>query len=316
VSTERTLDWPVLCSRSLNPDALSISKRQEAFNQDEESALTGRAETEGTCPIQTCESVSTGPRAVAKDSNQCNDMHPVFYGDQGLIPRSFFLDLLRGRLRPNRVARMEAVLRKRCECVTVLLENLAHPHNGAAILRTCECFGIQYIHVLESIEVFRCHSPTVPDEGWATRGVSRSCDQWLHIRRFHRMDECLACLRANGYQIVGTSLDTERSVPIDAVDFGAMSRICVVLGNEERGLSNAMQRNCDVLIHLPMVGFSQSLNVSVAAACILYHLRMRGCIQADLKQEQLRELYTRWLVRANRNTRRVLERNGIDYDEI
>lgn len=244
------------------------------------------------------------------------DTRPAFYGDGGLVPRSFFLDLLRGRLRPNRVARMETVLRQRCERVTVLLENLAHPHNGAAILRTCECFGIQYIHVLESIEVFRCHSPTVPDDGWSTRSVSRSCDQWLHIRRFHRMDECMACLRAGGYQIVGTTLDAERSLPIDAVDLGTIPRICIVLGNEERGLSAAMQRHCDMLVHLPMLGFSQSLNVSVAAGCILYHLRMAGCIQADLKPEQMRELYTRWLVRANRNTRRVLERNGIDYDEI
>jgi tRNA (guanosine-2'-O-)-methyltransferase len=239
-----------------------------------------------------------------------------FYGDGGLVPRSCFLDLLRGRLRPKRVARMEQVLLQRCERVTLLLENLADPHNGAAILRTCECFGIQFVHVLESIESFRCHSHTVPDDCGSTRGVSRSCDQWLRIRRFHQLNECLASLRANGYSLIGTTLDTTRSVPIDNVDFTSLKRICIVLGNEERGLSSAMQRHCEQLIHLPMVGFSQSLNVSVAAACMLYHLRMKGCIQPDLSPEQVQDLYTRWLVRANRNLRPVLERNGIKYDEI
>ncbi|KAK4535224.1 hypothetical protein CDCA_CDCA04G1249 [Cyanidium caldarium] len=278
-----------------------------------EAERPGRPRTGATSESGTVgENRSSTGLETDRDNDSSAQWKSRLYGDGMLVERSPMLEVLRQSIKPERLIRLESVLMNRCGSVTLLLENLFDAHNGAAVLRTCECFGVQYVHVLESIETFQ-HART---DRLTRRGITMASDQWLRIYRSYDIDECIARLRVGGYTLVGTALGDARSESILRVDFEAMDKVCIVLGNEERGLSAAMRARCDRLVHIPMVGFSQSLNVSVSAACILYQLYQSGRIRPDLRGEEMRDLYTRWIVRANRNAKHLIAKHGFDFDEL
>lgn len=220
-----------------------------------------------------------------------------------VIPRTPLLDILRQSLKPARLARIESVLATRTASVEVLVENLRDPHNGAAVLRTAEGLGIQTVHAVEAYDPFRYGS-----------GVTKNADQWLSVRRYGHVIDAVEAVRARGMTLVATCLDDD-AVPIDEVDFPAMGKVCVMLGNEERGLSQALRDAADVKVFVPMVGFSQSFNISVTAGMFLFHLRSVGMIKGDLADADRALLYERWVVRATKRATSLIRRHGIQYPE-
>lgn len=220
-----------------------------------------------------------------------------------VIPRSRLLDVLRQSLKPARLARIESVLASRTASVEVLVENLRDPHNGAAVLRTAEGLGIQTVHAVEAYDPFRYGS-----------GVTKNADQWLSVRRYGHVADAVEAVRSRGMTLVATCLDDD-AVPIEEVDFPAMGKVCVMLGNEERGLSQALRDAADVKVFVPMVGFSQSFNISVTAGMLLFHLRSVGMIKGDLADADRALLYERWVVRATKRATSLIRRHGIDYPE-
>jgi tRNA (guanosine-2'-O-)-methyltransferase len=125
-----------------------------------------------------------------------------------------------------------------------------------AVLRTCEAFGIQDVHAVEG-----------PLKPWdRNKKISQNADKWLDVRRWRSTRDCLAHLKAEGFAIYATHLDA-RARPLGALPFAG--KVALVFGNEHRGVSDDALALADATYAIPMRGFVQSLNVSVAAAISL-----------------------------------------------
>ncbi|HEU5074175.1 MAG TPA: RNA methyltransferase, partial [Polyangiaceae bacterium] len=170
------------------------------------------------------------------------------WSDQGLI------DTFEPLVTDARRARLLHVLEGRLTAVTVVLDAPHDPHNGAAVLRTCEALGIQHVHVIPRIEEFL-----------AARVVSKGSEQWLDIARHRSAASALKTLRALDYVLVGTHPEGEL-LPAALREF---PRVAIVLGNEHAGICGELERAMDARVRVPMRGFVESLNVSVSAAVLL-----------------------------------------------
>lgn len=169
--------------------------------------------------------------------------------------------IIRGALRPERWARMEAVLDRRLGAVRVVLEDLHHPHNMSAVLRTCEALGVQHVHAVEPRNPFT-----------VSRRISRGTHKWLHLHHHERVTECAGVLHALGFRLYGAVLSPEavalEEIPVEP-------RVALIFGNEKEGVSREAAALCDGAFTIPMAGFVQSFNISVAAAISLYSLTRR-----------------------------------------
>ena len=156
-------------------------------------------------------------------------------------------------LGPGRRARIDAVVSNRTRTLTVVMEAFCDPQNVNAVLRTCEAFGIQELHAIEG--------PMKPYD--RNKKISQNADKWLDVRRWSSTGECLASLKSEGFAIYVTHLG-EGTRPLDALPFAG--KVALVFGNEHRGVSDEAVALADAAYAIPMRGFVQSLNVSVAAA--------------------------------------------------
>jgi tRNA (guanosine-2'-O-)-methyltransferase len=154
---------------------------------------------------------------------------------------------------PERRARIDEVVANRTRTLTVVMEAFCDPQNVNAVLRTCEAFGIQELHAIEG--------PMKPYD--RNKKISQNADKWLDVRRWRSTSECLAHLRAAGFAIYVTHLG-RGSRPLGELSFAG--KVALVFGNESRGVSDEAVRLADATYAIPMRGFVQSFNVSVAAA--------------------------------------------------
>ncbi len=163
---------------------------------------------------------------------------------------------LKNYLTERRRARIDEVLSRRTRGVVLVLEGVHDPHNVAACLRSAEGLGLQEVHVVAAAD-FKPH-----------KKIAKSSDKWLDVH-FHRTPEDAAvALKGRGYRLYAAAL-TATAVPIGALDF--REPIALVLGNEHEGISAELQDLCDGAFVIPMRGFTQSFNVSVATGITLYH---------------------------------------------
>lgn len=197
---------------------------------------------------------------------------------------------------------MQKVMNARTRYMTVVLEDIYQTQNASAVLRTCECFGVQDVHVIENRNTFTVN----PD-------VARGASKWLTIRHYSNAAdntaEALAALRADGYRIVATTPHTNDVSP-DAFDIEA-GKFAIVIGNEKRGISPAVGAMADVCMRVPMVGFTESLNLSVCAALIVSQLRARmtaAGIDPGLSADEKDDLMLEWLMRSINDSERIVER--------
>jgi len=158
---------------------------------------------------------------------------------------------------------IENVLSQRTRFFTVVLEDIFKPHNASAVLRTCDCFGIQDVHVIEKAKEYKINP-------FVTRGAS----QWIDLYKYNNADgsgllDCFSNLRSKGYKVYATS-PISSSIPIQSLD--ANEKIALVFGNEHEGVSKEVINSADDLVHIPMLGFTESFNISVAASLFLQHL--------------------------------------------
>jgi len=198
---------------------------------------------------------------------------------------------LRDMILPRRLDRLETVLGRRTRRLTVVFEDLYHPHNASAVMRSAECFGVQDVHVVEQVQRFRPHADIV-------RGAAR----WLTLHRHRSFGVAAASLRAAGYALVATAADPG-SLPIDGLALDRPLAIC--FGTEERGLSAEALASADIRAHVPMVGFTESLNVSVTAALCLRALgeRLRAGQGWELDAADRDALRLVWLMQEGSKTR-------------
>ena len=160
-----------------------------------------------------------------------------------------------------RRARIEAVLAGRMGSVHVAIEAPSDPHNAAAVVRTSEALGAMDVHVIAA-EARALHA----------RAVTQGSFHWVRTHHHGRFDEFLALARTRGpLRLFGACMDG--TVPLTRLPVD--EPLCLLFGNEQRGLSATARRACDALFHVPMVGMSESLNLSVAAAISLFEVMRR-----------------------------------------
>ena len=154
---------------------------------------------------------------------------------------------------------IEDVLNNRTRYLTVVLENIYHAHNASAVVRSCDCFGVQDVHVIEGHNEYKVNP-------YVVRGAAK----WMTIYKYQKVESdksCFAQLKEKGYRLIGTSPDA--SYPILS-DISIDQKVAIVFGTEETGLSEYAKTQMDDFVHIPMYGFTESLNISVSAAICLY----------------------------------------------
>lgn len=195
----------------------------------------------------------------------------------------------------RRRQRIDGVVAARTRSFTLVLERIGDPHNIAAILRSCEAFGVQDVHVVEHEQHgFRLNQK-----------ITQGCDKWLDLR-FHRsIEDCAAALKAQGFAFCVSDL-AEGAEPYWALPFE--QKLAVVVGNEQDGISDACRRLADRRFVIPMLGFSQSFNVSVTAAICLALMREKRRekgIVGDLSEPDAGELRRRFYELAVKQAGRI-----------
>jgi tRNA (guanosine-2'-O-)-methyltransferase len=178
----------------------------------------------------------------------------------------------------RRRERLQSVIGRRLASVQVLFDAPHDPHNGAAVVRTCEAFGVQYVHVVERKEAFLAAST-----------VARGAEKWVDVKLWQDVDEAAAAVREGGLELVAAHPDGEL-VP---GDLAAIPRLALVLGNERDGIAAKLAAACTRRVRVPMRGFVESLNVSVSAAVLLAQATFER--EGDLPAAERLRLYARGL---------------------
>jgi tRNA (guanosine-2'-O-)-methyltransferase len=214
--------------------------------------------------------------------------------------RQEVIDALHPQITPARAARIEEVLRHRTYGITAVLESIYDQGNTSAVLRSADSLGIQRVNLILT-------SPRTKLE----RKISLGSEKWLDVHRYYDPVACVRALQADGYQVLATHL--EAAQPIGEVDFSR--RTALVFGNEKRGVSPELLAAADGAVYIPMVGFAQSFNISVAAALALYHAtqdrQRRLGVQGDLDEAALQALRERFYRRSVRHSDLLLESRGL-----
>ena len=159
---------------------------------------------------------------------------------------------------PERTQRLNDVLSKRQLNLTVVLENVADPHNISAVMRTCDAVGIQEIYILNTI---------IPrHKKWGAKSSS-SASKWLTIHQFTDIASCFEALRKKYNKIYTTHLSHDA---VYLYDMNLTENVALIFGNEHSGVSNELIGLADGNFIIPQVGIIKSLNISVACAVTLY----------------------------------------------
>jgi tRNA (guanosine-2'-O-)-methyltransferase len=182
-------------------------------------------------------------------------------------------------VRPERRAKLRRAIDARLRSVTVVMDAPYDPHNGAAVLRSCDAFGLAAMHVVERETRFLAAKP-----------VARGSERWVDVRTYSAVEPAVSTLRAGGYTLVAT----HPSGTIVPDDLAKLPKVALVLGNERKGIGADLAAACEVSVRIPMRGFAESLNVSVTAAILLDHATSGR--PGDLPEDERDLLYARALV--------------------
>lgn len=223
--------------------------------------------------------------------------HPLHYTIEGIeLSAQDVVDILGPQITPPRRQKIQDVVADRTFNIVTVCEGIYDRGNVSAVMRSAESLGVQPFHIIDTEQ----HTKV------ANR-VTMGSDKWLDLHRWEETEACISHLKAQGYQIVATHLD-ETAVPIEAIDFTQPT--AMVFGNEKRGISPKMIEMSDIRCIIPMSGFAQSFNISVAAAISLYHVRQdritRQGRHGDLSPAHHTALLADFYIRALKNPMRML----------
>lgn len=204
-----------------------------------------------------------------------------------IMLKTQLLEELRKLITENKVQKFEEIIHKRTRHVTVVLENLYQPHNASAVMRSCDCFGIQDLHVIENNNNFK------PCED-----ISLGSSQWIDLHRYKKEKNntvaCLNQLKKKGYKIIATTPHTN-DVTINELDLS--EKTALLFGTELTGLSDLALEHADGFVKIPMQGFTESFNISVSAALCMYDVttRLRNSnINWQLTDEEKIDIEINW----------------------
>ncbi|MFC7357558.1 TrmH family RNA methyltransferase [Jejudonia soesokkakensis] len=193
------------------------------------------------------------------------------------------LAYLRGYLTERRAHLFQEILAKRTRHFTVVTEDVYQLHNTSAVMRSCEVFGVQDLHIIEEL-----NQKSIDKE------IAMGAQKWVSLQRHDSTKACIHTLKKEGYQIVATS-PHEHSHLLH--DFDVTKKSAFFFGKESYGLSDAVLREADTYLKIPMYGFTESLNISVSAAIILQYVVTKlkqSTIDWRLSEAEKLELEIEW----------------------
>lgn len=223
--------------------------------------------------------------------------------------RAELMHYLSQMITPARFSRFQSVLNERTRYMTIVLEDIFQPQNASAVLRSCDCFGIQDVHIVENNNTYDIN----PD-------VVLGANQWLSLFRYNdhagqNTRQALQSLKDEGYRIVATSPHKKSLTP--ALFNLNKGKFALCMGTELTGLSDTVMDFADEFLHVPMVGFTESLNISVTAAILMQVLttRMKNeSLDKNLSEEEKQCLMIQWLLyNTQLDAQKVLDRFARDY---
>lgn len=210
------------------------------------------------------------------------------------------IEHLSGFVTERRVKLFDRLLNHRTRYITVVLEDLFQPHNASAVLRSCECFGIQDVHIIENQNEYRIS----PD-------VALGSYKWLTMIRHNQENDntctAITSLKKAGYRIVATSPHKNDCTLENFSLFPG--KVALLFGTELKGLSPAAMELADAYVKIPMVGFTESLNISVTAAIFIHHLTAKlhntPHLAWQLSEKEKQEIKLDWLKKSIRKSEMI-----------
>lgn len=212
------------------------------------------------------------------------------------------IDYLSGIINDDRQELLKSVIQQRTRHITVVMEDFYQPHNASAVIRSCECLGLQEVHIIENDNEYLINPEVV-------QGSSK----WVELNRYNldninNTEACVENLKNRGFAIASTTL-SDTAISLD--DIAIEQPIALCFGTEETGISDDLYELSDIKVKIPMHGFTQSFNVSVSAGICLYQLchRLRQSnIDWQLSEEEQQNILIQWLAQSTPSGEAILRK--------
>jgi tRNA (guanosine-2'-O-)-methyltransferase len=188
------------------------------------------------------------------------------------------------------------VIANRTNFFTVATQDVYQLHNTSAVIRSCDVFGIQNIHVVEEVNLKKID-----------REIAMGAQKWVDINRYTSSAGCINELRKSGYRIIATSPHKGTLLQ----DFDISQPAAFFFGTETKGLSEEVMAEADEFLQIPMVGFTESLNISVSAAIILQDVTARlrrSNLDWKLSEEEQTAKRMDWARKNLKNSAEIINR--------
>lgn len=214
-----------------------------------------------------------------------------------LMDKAHFLAHLETFMTDSRKQRLEQILSNRTRHFTVAVEDVFQMHNTSAVVRSCEVFGLQDVHLIEQRFGKRL------DEK-----IAMGAQKWVDTFRYQNTHSCIKHLKEKGYQIVATT-PHHRAVSLE--DFDISVKSAFFFGTEKEGLSDEVLTQADTFLTIPMVGFTESLNISVSVAIIIQQLMQRlraSDISWKISDDQMQQIRIDWALKSIRSPKDIVRR--------
>jgi tRNA (guanosine-2'-O-)-methyltransferase len=186
----------------------------------------------------------------------------------------------------SKIEMYDRIASERTRYLTLVLENIHQEHNASAVMRTCDCFGIQELNVIEKNNQYRVQ-----------RDIALGAGKWVDMFNFNEGNQvtkdCITKLKSQGYKIIATTPHTENTIN----DIDLSQPMAFVFGTEKEGISHEVKDLADDFVKIPMYGFTESFNISVSAAIVLSTIRNRlenSKLTWKLSHEEQTELKIKW----------------------
>lgn len=212
-----------------------------------------------------------------------------------------YLAYLEEFITENRKNKFLKVLENRTNHFTIAIEDIFQLHNTSAVMRSCEVFGIQNLHVVEEK-----YGKKIDKE------IAMGAQKWVDVSRYNSNIDCVKTLKEKGYQIIATT-PHENDCLLD--DFDISKPSALFFGTERNGLSEEVMNEADGFLKIPMVGFTESLNISVSAAIIIQNImnRLRNSeLDWKLSEDEMISRRLDWTKSSIKDIKRIEQR----YKEI
>ncbi|MCA6422900.1 MAG: RNA methyltransferase [Flavobacterium sp.] len=208
-----------------------------------------------------------------------------------------YLNYLEDFLTEKRKERFQKVLNNRTNHFTIAVEDVFQFHNTSAVMRSCEVFGIQEINIVE-----QRFGKNIDKE------IAMGAQKWVDINKFENISNCIQTLKSKGYHIIATTPHNDSCL---LQEFDVTKKSALFFGTEKEGLSQEVMEQADGFLKIPMVGFTESLNISVSAAIIIQDIttRLRQTnVNWKLSEDETLEKRLLWAKNSIKDIKRIEER--------